>query len=189
MVNKNIILSKIYRQRLIELAGISSYKSHLQPEELNQIFKGYIEAALWTEEEQLKNDYTSITDLSSDTDQEDNNETELDKLIRLTNNFKHKTIESFSKENIEPDSLIQAYNDIKKFLQLAGNSIMEAIKTNGLERLGHDIWLTRNHHGAGFFDHSYDSDIEKKLIDSAHALKSVDLYVTDFATLAFSNAN
>lgn len=188
MANKNMILSEVYRKRLIELAGINSYKSHLQPEELNQILKGYIEAALWTEEERLKDDYASETGINSDNEQDDEH-TELDKLIQLTNNFSHKTIDSFSKEDIEPNSLIQAYVDIKKFLELAGNNVMEAIETNGLERLGHDIWLTRNRHGAGFFDHSYDSDVEKALINAAHAIKGVDLYITDFMTLSFSNAN
>lgn len=187
MIN-NKIISKSYKKRLCELAGITSYKSHLQPEELNQIMKGYIEAALWTEEERLKDDYASETGISSDNDQDDEG-TEFDKLIGLTNNFKHKSFESFTKENIESDSLIQAYVDIKKFLELAGNSIVEAIEINGLERLGHDIWLTRNHHGAGFFDHSYEHENEQNLMYAAHTLKEVSLYVNDNLMLTFSNAH
>jgi RecJ-like exonuclease len=111
----------------------------------------------------------------------------LDKLIKLSANINNKGIEKFSKEDIEPDSLIKAYSDIKKFIQLAGDSVYEAIYENGLERLGTDIWFTRNGHGAGFFDHSYDDDDEKKLIQAGKSLGSVDLYINDNLKLSFSN--
>ena len=94
----------------------------------------------------------------------------------------------FSEENIEPDSKIQAYLDIKNFLQLAGPAAVEAINENGLEQMGHDIWLSRNGHGAGFFDKNYEPETEKKLMTIARDLKGVDLYLTDYNQLAFSNA-
>ena len=47
------------------------------------------------------------------------------------------------------------------------------------EQLGHDLWLSRNGHGAGFFDRGYDEDVEKKLEDAARLLKGTDLYVGD----------
>jgi len=51
-------------------------------------------------------------------------------------------------------------------------------------RAGHDFWLTRNHHGAGFWDGHWresfdDRAIEKRLTDAAHEFGSVDLYVGD----------
>lgn len=42
---------------------------------------------------------------------------------------------------------------------------------------GHDFWLTRNHHGAGFWDRDYDEVVGKKLTDAAHAYGEVHLYV------------
>jgi len=162
---------------------------YLLPEEINEILKGYIEAALWTEEERLNDEYGSEHNkVFKDYDNyEDKEDTELDKLIKLTANINNKGIEKFSKEDIEPDSLIKAYTDIKKFIQLAGDSVYEAIYENGLERLGTDIWFTRNGHGAGFFDHSYDYDDEKKLIQAGKSLGSVDLYINDNLKLSFSN--
>lgn len=162
---------------------------YLLPQEINEILKGYIETALWTEEERLNDEYGSEHNkVFKDYDNyEDKEDTELDKLIKLTANINNKGIEKFSKEDIEPDSLIKAYTDIKKFIQLAGDSVYEAIYENGLERLGTDIWFTRNSHGSGFFDHSYDYDDEKKLIQAAKSLGSVDLYINDNLKLSFSN--
>ncbi len=86
------------------------------------------------------------------------------------------------------DSKIQAYIDIKSFIKLAGaDAVAEAIQENGADHLGHDIWLTRNGHGAGFFDRSY--QFEDALVAAARAIKSVDLYISDSGQLVFSNAH
>lgn len=42
---------------------------------------------------------------------------------------------------------------------------------------GHDFWLTRNHHGAGFWDGDWEDG--DALTEAAHAFGSVDLYVSD----------
>lgn len=160
----------------------------LTQNELNQILKGYIEAALWTEEEILATDYKSQYGDSEEEEYDDfEGEDELDKLVRLSANLNKKSFDSFKREDIEVNSLIKAYTDIKKFLELAGDSVNEAIEDNGLERLGQDIWLTRNDHGAGFFDHSYDPDNEKRLINAAKALGNVYLYINSNVKLSFSN--
>lgn len=156
----------------------------LKQNDINQILKGYIDAALWTEEERLKDDYQSEYGDEEEYDSEDD---ELEKLIKISANLNKKSFENFTREDIEPDSLIKAYTEIKKFLDLAGDSVIEAIETNGLERLGHDIWLTRNGHGAGFFDHSYDDENEKKLMQAAKALKEVNIYINDNLRLSFDN--
>lgn len=160
----------------------------LSQEELNEILKGYLEAALWTEEERLKDDYDSEYGYNEDEyNEDDEEESELDKLVRIQTQFNSKPFETFVTEDLEGDSKVQAYLDMKKFIQLAGkDAVEEAIQDQGLFRLGMDIWLTRNGHGSGFFDHSYDN--EKELMDAGHSLKSVDLYITDNLTLAFSNA-
>ena len=46
------------------------------------------------------------------------------------------------------------------------------------ERFGHDFWLTRNGHGAGFWDRGL-GKIGTLLTDAAHVWGSVDLYVGD----------
>ena len=43
---------------------------------------------------------------------------------------------------------------------------------------GHDLWLTQNHHGAGFWDRGL-GELGKRLTTAAHAEGSVDLYLSD----------
>jgi hypothetical protein len=179
-----------------QLKKILSENISVSENELKQIFKGYIEVAIWTEEERLNDEYSSeygseynkvFKDYDDAFDDEDEEETELDKLVKISANMNNKGIEKFSKEDIEVDSLIKAYTDIKEFLNMVGDKIDIAIDENGFEELGHDIWLTRNRHGAGFFDRGYDDEDEKLFIDACHKLGEVDLYINDDMKLSFSN--
>lgn len=164
--------------------------------DLNNVMKGYIDAALWTEEDNLRSQHEADDDSGEnkydfgfdDDDDDDEDETELDKLIKMQKSFDTQPIDTFTKEHIGADSLIQAYLDIKKFIGSADkNAVEEAIETNGEERLGHDIWLTRNGHGAGFFDHNYEPDNEKSLMHAAKKLGEVYIYIDDNNMLRFSN--
>lgn len=44
---------------------------------------------------------------------------------------------------------------------------------------GHDFWLTRNGHGAGFWDGDWERDADKAMTACSKAYGSVDLYVGD----------
>jgi hypothetical protein len=148
----------------------------LPQSDINEILKGYIECALWTEQERLEDEATMEID---DEDMDD-----VEKLIQLKGKFDKKSFTSFVSEDIDIDSRIDAYNDIKTFIKNAGdNAIQEAISENGLFKLGMDIWFTRNGHGAGFFDHSYEN--EDLLINAGKKLKPKDLYVGDDGKLYF----
>jgi hypothetical protein len=46
-------------------------------------------------------------------------------------------------------------------------------------RAGHDFWLTRNGHGAGFWDGRWPEPEASRLTESAHRYGSSDLYVGD----------
>lgn len=46
------------------------------------------------------------------------------------------------------------------------------------DQCGHDFWLTRNHHGVGFWDRGY-GDIGDRLTEAAHSYREVNLYVGD----------
>lgn len=39
---------------------------------------------------------------------------------------------------------------------------------------GHDFWLTRNHHGAGFWDRGYEREVGDQLTKAAHAYGEKD---------------
>jgi hypothetical protein len=47
------------------------------------------------------------------------------------------------------------------------------------EQAGYDFWLTREGHGAGFWDGDWDEPGATVLTDAAHAYGSFDLYVGD----------
>jgi hypothetical protein len=47
------------------------------------------------------------------------------------------------------------------------------------EQAGHDFWLTRNGHGAGFWDRGYPEHLSKALTDAAHAYGECDPYLGD----------
>ena len=122
----------------------------------------YLECAIWTEEERLKEENT------------EGYEGEIKNIIPDADLNIH---------NFSDNSKIKAYEDIKLFLKYAGNAV------DGIdeEQLGHDIWLSRNGHGAGFFDRGYDDKIEKILMDSAHKIGSADIYLGDDGLLYFGN--
>src|ERR1700676_2800960 len=46
-----------------------------------------------------------------------------------------------------------------------------------LEQAGHDFWLTRNRHGAGFWDGDYPESIDKILTDASHSFGGVNFNV------------
>lgn len=47
------------------------------------------------------------------------------------------------------------------------------------EQAGHDFWLTRNHHGAGFWDGAWAEPAATTLTDAAHAFGELNPYVGD----------
>jgi hypothetical protein len=54
----------------------------------------------------------------------------------------------------------------------------ELLETVDDEQAGHDFWLTRNRHGAGFWDRGL-GELGQKLTDAAHTYGSSDLYIGD----------
>lgn len=136
---------------------------------LSKILKGYIECALWTEEERLGEELAQ----------------------EFLGKLEHNPVD-FTDEFVEENSKIKSYKDIKKFIEDAGWDACEyAIEAqnnigfNGEEKLGMDIWFTRNGHGSGFFDHNYDKDIEDKLSNAARQLKEVHLFISDDMKITF----
>lgn len=59
-------------------------------------------------------------------------------------------------ENVEEESKSKSLQDIKKFIDSCLVGVKEVITKKGYAQLGHDIHLSRNGHGAGFFDRDYE---------------------------------
>lgn len=85
---------------------------------------------------------------------------------------------SYGSEDIAPATLQRMIEDCEQFQ--ADNGIPEYgdPRFSDAEKAGHDFWLTRNHHGAGFWDRGL-GEIGRKLTDAANAWGSFDLYVGD----------
>jgi hypothetical protein len=54
----------------------------------------------------------------------------------------------------------------------------ERLEDYDMERAGHDFWLTRNHHGAGFWDRGL-GRVGNCLSTCAHTYPETDLYLGD----------
>lgn len=67
----------------------------------------------------------------------------------------------------------QAKEEIEWFLKNAGDVFSDVSYTS----IGHDLWLSRNHHGSGFFDRNYDDEVTDFLMDLSHELGEINIYV------------
>jgi hypothetical protein len=79
-------------------------------------------------------------------------------------------------EAIHPDTRKKMRAEVTDFV-LKNRALLMA---SGLQdaQIGHDFWLTRNRHGAGFWDRDLGA-IGQQLTDACHAFGEVDLYVGD----------
>lgn len=89
-------------------------------------------------------------------------------------------------DDLAPETVAQVDADIAAFVAATSDSDRHAwADTFGDENVGHDLWLTRNGHGAGFWsrpDHRDDANlhaIAARLTAAAHALGEADWYQGD----------
>ena len=62
--------------------------------------------------------------------QEDYNDmSEIDKIVSTQSKFNSKSFDSFTSEDIDVNSKIEAYKDIKKFIQSSGDKAIEETST------------------------------------------------------------
>lgn len=66
--------------------------------------------------------------------------------------------------------------DVCRFLADHWDDVIE--HTGGMAQVGHDLWLTRNGHGAGFWDRGL-GEIGDRLSEAARAMGEVHLWVDD----------
>ncbi len=86
--------------------------------------------------------------------------------------------------NIHSDTLAAMREDCEDFIASNAELLaeydtrMSCEQWTGATRAGHDFWLTRNCHGAGFWDRGL-GDLGDKLSRAAKVYGSVELYVGD----------
>jgi len=81
---------------------------------------------------------------------------------------------NYSVEDFAPEALAEAEKDCADF-QEANAADLETTGADD-ERNGHDFWLTRNGHGAGFWDRGY-GEVGERLTKASKVYGGVDLYV------------
>jgi hypothetical protein len=89
--------------------------------------------------------------------------------------------DNYSIDDLSKEILKRAEKDTSSFIEKAGHLL------NGysLETAMHDFWLTRNGHGAGFWDGDYEDSIGEKLTELSKEFGEINLYVGDDSKLYF----
>lgn len=89
--------------------------------------------------------------------------------------------ENYSRSDIAASSVRRMRSDVSKFVKANKATIEQYLNYYDWEQLGHDLWLTRNGHGAGFWDRDYrgHDGIGEKLTKGAEKLGGCSLYVGD----------
>lgn len=77
-------------------------------------------------------------------------------------------------EDFDDESLRKMEQDCKAFQEKAGDLI-----DGQEEQAGHDFWLTRNGHGAGFWDGDWPEPAATELTNLSKEFGEVDLYIGD----------
>lgn len=85
----------------------------------------------------------------------------------------------FSVEDLAPETMNTMKQDVARFMQAARSLLTQALE-QGYEasHIGHDFWLTRNGHGAGYWDRGL-GKIGDQLTDIAKTFGEAVLYIGD----------
>jgi hypothetical protein len=95
----------------------------------------------------------------------------------------HPLDDTFSIDDIGDDSRDKAEEDCRAFLERVGQLIVESnyigkgVDSTLEARAGHDFWLTRHHHGAGFWDGDWLGDVGERLTAESHKFRELNPYV------------
>jgi hypothetical protein len=124
--------------------------------ELDEFTKGYIVCALWSSTDNSRDDGGDPLD------------------------------ENYDIDDIVPESLADIIETCKGFQQANAELLKQYVKLGRpMDHAGHDFWLTRNGHGAGFWDRGF-GEVGDKLSAAADVYNGSDVTVGDDGKLYFS---
>jgi hypothetical protein len=87
--------------------------------------------------------------------------------------------EHYNQNDIHPDTIARMRKNVTDFCKLYENELLTWEGSTTIEdQTGCDLWLNRNHHGAGFWEDEW-GVVGKTLSDAAHKLGECHLYVGD----------
>lgn len=65
---------------------------------------------------------------------------------------------NYSERDIAPETAAEMRADCQRFWDLSHDDLIAQWGADGDRQAGHDFWLTRNGHGAGFWESEWDLD-------------------------------
>ena len=88
---------------------------------------------------------------------------------------------NYSATDFTENFINKSVADINHFLKLVDDAnLTESLKQWDDEQIGHDLWLTRNGHGSGFWDRNFkDGDEIADLVGVGTDFMEINLYATD----------
>jgi hypothetical protein len=98
-------------------------------------------------------------------------------------------------EDLAPEAVESAKRDCARFQTENAETLAAAIESGEVKcgpdfdetgRAGHDFWLTRNGHGAGFWEGDWPEDAGEKLTAASKHFGEVDAYKGDDGAIYFS---
>jgi hypothetical protein len=99
----------------------------------------------------------------------------------------------FSVTDFSPAGLARALADCEKFLSVNAATLALAIeggeincqRHEEMSLAGSDFWLTRNHHGAGFWESDWPEWAGRALTESAHGFGELSAYIDENGQVSF----
>ena len=82
------------------------------------------------------------------------------------------------------DEAVRQVSDFLDYLTRTG-LMDEVVERLSAEQIGHDFWLTRNHHGAGFWDRGLEA-LGERLTAAAQTFGDGDVYLGDDGWVHFA---
>lgn len=94
---------------------------------------------------------------------------------------------NFERDDIPQDPQETFIEEFRQFCLDNDSDIREFMSATGstLDQVAHDYILTRNRHGAGFWDRGA-GDVGERLSDACHVWGEIDVYISDDGTLEIS---
>lgn len=141
-----------------EFDNQTAWLNEPEPESSDPLFveamvKGYVSCALW---------------VGTDIFEEDGEPEPLD--------------ERFDVDDVAEEAMASIRADVEAFIAHNSADLLTYAIALDWERAGHDFYLTRNRHGAGFWDRGL-GDVGRRLTEAAHVYGESDLYVGEDGSL------
>lgn len=84
-----------------------------------------------------------------------------------------------AERELAPETVERFKADCAKFQADNAELIEQAREFYGQGHIAHDFWLTRNGHGAGFWDGYYPEELDEALTKASKEFGECDLYIGD----------